>query len=310
MDDIDALVVVENGMPGFQPSQVPYDWVPGGGTPTRDLVLFSVRRGSALIGQLDSLLGLPITEGDVLGTPLAGAPNARPIIFIAAEVLGLRALRGQVLTAGDELNALDMRDNNEDPIDDCNNNGIEDAYDITNGTSPDVDGNGIPDECEDPGDEFCDCDTSAEAPCGNTANAGEGCLNNTGQGGKFVGAGTSSMVTDSLVLNATQLTPNTFAFVFMGAGVASIMPPQSNGRLCVVGGGGGSGLYRIALKPTGTTGAFSYGPGILADIAGIMPPPPVMAGTTWGFQSWYRDIGGPCQGLSNLTNAWRTTFTP
>ena len=33
---------------------------------------------------------------------------------------------------------------------DCNENGIDDAIDIATGTSPDVDGNGIPDECECP----------------------------------------------------------------------------------------------------------------------------------------------------------------
>jgi hypothetical protein len=33
---------------------------------------------------------------------------------------------------------------------DCNNNGIGDSYDIFNGTSPDANSNGIPDECETP----------------------------------------------------------------------------------------------------------------------------------------------------------------
>jgi hypothetical protein len=309
MNDIDALVVVENGFAGYQPSLMPYDWLPGATPAPRDLVLFSVRRGSAVIGQIDSLLGLPITEGDVLGAPIGGTAGARPSIFIAAEVLGLQTQRGMFVTAGDELNALDVRDNSEDPINDCNNNGIEDAYDIANGTSPDDDGNGIPDECEDPGSDFCDCDSALEAPCGNTANAGEGCRNNTGQGGRLAGSGTSSIATDSLVLDGTQVTPNTFAIVFFGAGTASVVPPQSNGRLCVVG-GGGSSLYRIALEPTGTGGAFTYGPGILADVAGLSPPPTVMAGSTWGFQAWYRDNGGPCGGASNLTNGWRTTFTP
>ncbi|MEE2907254.1 MAG: proprotein convertase P-domain-containing protein [Planctomycetota bacterium] len=35
---------------------------------------------------------------------------------------------------------------------DCNNNGVADSDDIANGSSQDVDGNGIPDECECPGD--------------------------------------------------------------------------------------------------------------------------------------------------------------
>lgn len=310
LDDVDGLIVVENGVPGYQPSLAPYDWLPGGPATQKDLLLFSVRRGSAIIGQLDSQFGIPITEGDVLGPPLGGGMfGTTPAIFIAAEALGLETQRGQTLQAGDELDALDARDNTEEPIKDCNQNGIEDAYDIVNGTSSDVDGNGIPDECEDPGDDFCDCDTSAEAPCNNTAGAGEGCRNNTGQGGRLAGSGTSSMATDSLVLTATQLTPNTFSVVFLGAGTVSTFPPQSNGRLCVFS-GAGSSLYRIALLPTGVSGSFVMGPGILGDIALLSPAPPVMLGSTWGFQGWYRDIGGPCSGASNLTNAWRTTFTP
>ena len=31
---------------------------------------------------------------------------------------------------------------------DCNNNGIDDTLDITNGTSEDCNGNGFPDECD------------------------------------------------------------------------------------------------------------------------------------------------------------------
>ncbi|MHC4090376.1 MAG: right-handed parallel beta-helix repeat-containing protein [Planctomycetota bacterium] len=40
---------------------------------------------------------------------------------------------------------------------DCNNNGIDDAEDIANGTSPDADSDGIPDECEECLDDM-DCD--------------------------------------------------------------------------------------------------------------------------------------------------------
>ena len=33
------------------------------------------------------------------------------------------------------------------PLYDCNGNGIEDAFDIANGTSSDLDSDGVPDEC-------------------------------------------------------------------------------------------------------------------------------------------------------------------
>lgn len=35
-----------------------------------------------------------------------------------------------------------------EPSSDCNDNGIEDAVDIAIGYSSDLDGNGVPDECE------------------------------------------------------------------------------------------------------------------------------------------------------------------
>ncbi|MDF1836938.1 MAG: hypothetical protein P1V35_03635 [Planctomycetota bacterium] len=47
-DDLDALILRENGDGIFQPSQQPMDWM-GGST---DMLLFSVRRGSAVIGMV------------------------------------------------------------------------------------------------------------------------------------------------------------------------------------------------------------------------------------------------------------------
>ena len=66
-DDLDALILAENGDGIYTPSVVPFDWMGG----TTDMLLFSVRRGSMLIGSIDSLLGVPIEEGDILTTPPA-----------------------------------------------------------------------------------------------------------------------------------------------------------------------------------------------------------------------------------------------
>ena len=92
-DDLDALILFENGDGQFQPSLALYDWNTPGGP---DMLLFSVRRGSALIGQLDSQFGLSIEAGDGLINPLV--PGQKPRIFIAAENMGLATVRsGQVL---------------------------------------------------------------------------------------------------------------------------------------------------------------------------------------------------------------------
>ncbi len=94
-DDLDALA---------------WDDADSSGTLTLgDTILFSVRRGSAVIGALDTVLGVPIEPGDVLTAPVGG-PGFAPGIVVTAEALGLATARS--LTAGpfgsDELNALDV----------------------------------------------------------------------------------------------------------------------------------------------------------------------------------------------------------
>ena len=141
-DDLDALVLRENGIPGYQPSPAPYSWLAG----ATDELLFSVRRGSAVIGAPDSIFGIPICEGDILVPPVAGGLSPFPGIFIAAENLGLATMRstpGAVAFPpfSDELDALDVSP-------DCNGNGIPDYWDIKWMLAPDCNGNGIPDACD------------------------------------------------------------------------------------------------------------------------------------------------------------------
>ncbi|MEZ6189967.1 MAG: hypothetical protein R3C45_01585 [Phycisphaerales bacterium] len=96
-DDLDALILQDNG-------DAQYD-------PAVDRILFSVRRGSAVIGQPDSLYGMPIEEGDVLSVPIPGGASPFPSIYIAAEALGLATVRSQTnefTPFGDELDALDL----------------------------------------------------------------------------------------------------------------------------------------------------------------------------------------------------------
>ncbi|MCF6329546.1 MAG: hypothetical protein L3J02_07095, partial [Henriciella sp.] len=51
-----------------------------------DMVLFSVRRGSPVVGMPDSIFGIPIADGDILTTPLPtsmGGVSPFPGIFCA-----------------------------------------------------------------------------------------------------------------------------------------------------------------------------------------------------------------------------------
>jgi len=160
-DDLDALALFENGAPGYQPSQVPHDWLSG----HTDMLLFSVRRGSAVCERPDSIHGVPISPGDILTAPLApssGGLSPFPGIFIACENLGLA--RHGFVGFGDEMDGLDVVrqavfDRDQDDVEDawaiafgqaqdCNRNGVPDAFDISSGASFDGNHNGIPDECE------------------------------------------------------------------------------------------------------------------------------------------------------------------
>jgi hypothetical protein len=96
-DDLDALALLENGDGIF--------------TPGLDFILFSVRRGSAVIGAPDSAFGFPIEEGDILTIPAPGGLSPFPAIFIPGEALGLvtfRAFAGGGQFGADDLDALDV----------------------------------------------------------------------------------------------------------------------------------------------------------------------------------------------------------
>lgn len=296
-DDLDALVLWENGVDGFQPPSALFDWEdpdPGAGT---DMLLFSVRRGSALIGKPDSALGIPITEGDLLMPPLA-AGNGNPAIVVAAEALGLFTNRGGL--GSDDLNGADI---GIEPFNDCNDNGIEDAYDIGSGDSRDDNENGIPDECEDEASRFCFCPGGGS--CGTNPDAGAGCANSTGVGADLSYAGTTSFFTDDLVLTTTLMPASTFGITIMGDAVTSAF--LADGIRCA-----GGALFRYPAQSSGAGGTFALGPGIVAQSElFVNPAGHITSGSTWHFQSWYRDtMGSPCGGKSNLSNGVSVTFTP
>lgn len=295
-DDLDALILRENATPGYQPSSAPYDWV-GGAT---DMLIFSVRRGSAVIGMPDSIFGIPIEEGDLLVPPVAGGLSPFPGIFVAAEALGLSTLRSGTANVGADVNALDSI---RGPLMDCDMDGIEDSIAIATGLVPDADGNGIPDGCGPTmgpiGTMSCIC-TTAVAPCGNAYPAG--CVNATGIGATLSGFGTTagtgaSFAADDLVLTTSGMPGPTFALTFMGSALIGPLP-LSNGLLCA-----GGTIIRLGVSPVPASGTATFGPGIIATSAGAITP-----GSTWHFQTWFRDIGGPCGGFSNTSNALSVTF--
>ncbi len=301
-DDIDAMVLSENGDGIFQVSQQPYDWVGGG----KDMLLFSVRRGSAVIGQLDSIFGVPIEEGDILTAPLPtsmGGLSLNPGIFYAAENLGLSTSRTHGEAHGDDVDALDIT---TQPYFDCNHNGVEDSVDIATGGSSDTNNNGVPDECE-AITEYCYCGVG-DAPCANPdPEVDGGCANSTGQGGHLYFNGTQSVSADDLVLISDKLPTSQFGLYFMGGG--GNLLTFGDGLRCAV--GGGVGVFRFTVTNTGALGMATRGPGIVATAAANFPPAGwITAGSSWFFQFWHRDPPGPCGSGWNTTNGLRVDFGP
>ncbi|MCC7012307.1 MAG: hypothetical protein IT454_07095 [Planctomycetes bacterium] len=296
-DDLDALVVCENGVAGYQPAPNMYGWLAGA-----DMVLFSVRRGSAVIGMPDSVFGLPICEGDILVRPIPGGLSPFPAIFIAAENLGLATTRSHGVAFSDELDALDMPTT---PLFDCNGNGREDALDVRFGTSLDTNNNGIPDECEAPliATPFCFCPAPL-GPCGNN-DAGAGCRNSSGVGALLSASGSTSVGLDDLVLTTTQMPTFKQCMMIMSA---NMMPPAPffDGRRCLQG-----PLARFAVSNSGASGTLIEGPGLAAYSSANFPVFNwITAGSIFGFQTWYRDGTGPCGQGSNLSSAIKATFVP
>ena len=113
-DDLDALMLWDDGDMQYNP--------------VVDLLLFSVRRGSAVIGQPDSLWGVPIEEGDILIEPGFGGGSPFPGVFMAAESLGLATWRSGLAQWGDDMDALSAL--RLLILGDVNGDGVVDGLDI------------------------------------------------------------------------------------------------------------------------------------------------------------------------------------
>ena len=296
-DDLDALALWDNGNATFEPSSVPYDWLVAGGG---DMLLFSVRRGSAVIGEPDSRFGQPIEPGDILTVPLpgnAGGLSPYPAVFISAEALEVGTSRSLGLTYGDDLDGLDTA---KIPGSDCNGNCIPDKLDIEEGVLTDINDNCTPDECEGPPPpSFFDC-FCAQGACGNP-DSQSGCANSSGVGGVIGAMGSTSVGQDDLVLIMSSLPPNQFGIFYMGP--TTILVPFGDGQRCI-----GGGVFRYPIVNSGSTGTATFGPVVSHAQANFGSPGTIGPGATWLFQGWYRDPGGPCGSGFNLTNVYSLTF--
>ncbi len=297
-DDVDAIEVYDYKgaiMDGiYTAPTVLFQWETG----ESDLVLFSVRRGSAVIGQIDSLLGIPIQESDILMPPIPGGLSPFPGIFIAGERLGLASVRAGT-ASGNFSDDLDGFGNAVTVLSDCNHDGLDDIVQIGTGALVDGDGNGFPDDCQ----SWLVCDAPINISTGLPALLSRAFSIGSGSG---------------LRLDAHQGPPNQFGYFLIGSSstISGIMigqgrlclsthSPDTIGRYNVTGSSLNSiGVFNAAgalqnLAGTSSTGIGFDVPAILPNSAGTIAP-----GSYWHFQLWHRDLGGQ----SNFSDTLRVIF--
>lgn len=142
-------------------------------------------------------------------------------------------------------------------------------------------------------------------PCDNF-DIDNGCANSTGFGAELLPFGSNSVAQDDLGFYAYDLPPNTFALYFMGPDTQFTV--WGAGVLCVS--SGGYSTYRFPIGNTGPGGTLQLGPGIAAlSDATFQKQGLIAAGSTWYFQTLYRDPQGPCFTM-NSSPAYGVTFQP
>ena len=170
---------------------------------------------------------------------------------------------------------------------DCNGNGMLDINDIDSGLSEDLNGNGVPDECEALGLIYC-----------SPANP-----NSTGVSARILATGSDAVADNDFRLGAFQLPANQFGY-FLASELQGFIahPGASQGNLCL---GGQIARFRQQIQNSGAKGEFT----IQVDLTSIptTPPQSVLVGQTWNFQAWFRDLNpGP---TSNFTDGVSVTFS-
>jgi hypothetical protein len=259
-------VLRENGIPGYQRSTMPYDWATG----SSDMLFFSVRRGSALIGTPDAFFGAPIEPGDVL-VP-TGAVGSVPGIWIAAEVFGLVTSRSLPGVIGDDVDALDVLQERE------------------------------------PGTRMCFGDgTGTACPCGNSGAPGRGCANSVNaDGGLLWGNGNASISNDTVHLTTSGLPPNTTAMIYQGtAPVAGGLGTVFGDGLRCAGGSVIRMLQRTTLCGNREFGKDVPGDPLISVSGGVTTPGSRIYQVWYRNAAAYCTID-----VFNFTNAYRIAWAP
>lgn len=133
-----------------------------------------------------------------------------------------------------------------------------------------------------------------------TSYCGPANLNSSGFSAQIEALGSADASLNFLTLDARDMPVNQFGYFLASETQAFIGGAGgSSGNLCL---GGQIGRFNSQIQNSGATGEF----GISVDLTSIpvTPPAAVLAGETWNFQAWFRDVGS----TSNFTDGVSVTF--
>ena len=153
---------------------------------------------------------------------------------------------------------------------------------------------------------FCTSE-DIDCPCGNEI-PGAGCENSTG-GGAFlsVTSGTNSVLADDMTLTTTGLPPNNLTIFLAEVGTGEVS--FGDGVLCVA--SGSLKIFRFdpmmsnAAGDASVTGIVGISATVFTQPIGVIDP-----GETYHFQTWYRDLNGPCGNGYNTSNGLTVNWIP
>jgi hypothetical protein len=124
--------------------------------------------------------------------------------------------------------------------------------------------------------------------------------NSAGSGAVMGASGTTIVANNDFTLEVSGCPTNEFGIFFYGEAPAQIV--LGDGWRCI----GGSVVRLFPVQNTGATGAA----GRLLDFDSLPPGESIAAGSSYYFQFWHRDPGGPGGTGINLSDGLSVTFCP
>ena len=150
--------------------------------------------------------------------------------------------------------------------------------------------------------DMSNADFTIAGDCCGTPYCGPAATNSTGAPATLSGSGSTLISDGAFSLVAADLPANQFGY-FLASETQDFVqnPGGSQGNLCL---GGNIGRFTQQVGSSGATGMLS----ILVDLGDIPvnPTQAVLAGETWSFQCWYRDVNPAA--TSNFTPGLAVTF--